>query len=162
MRIVADLSHAEATLATHAIQCELQRRGKTAVIAVADAQGELVALQRLDDTPPPLPSILIAANKAWTAAREGKPTRTWGKLHAIPNTALIWRTSGINEKRYIGWGGRHPRPCCWTGSRCSRVSRLPELEDMELADIGVRAIGERLSSDSGSSESRRPAHNARC
>ena len=47
---------------------ELLRRGKAAVIAVADAHGELIALLRLDGTP--LPSILIATNKAWTAARD--------------------------------------------------------------------------------------------
>ena len=34
-----------------AIRSELLRRGKAAVIAVADAHGELIALLRLDGTP---------------------------------------------------------------------------------------------------------------
>jgi glc operon protein GlcG len=43
---------------------ELVARGKAAVIAVADTHGELVALARMDGAP--LPSILNAADKAWT------------------------------------------------------------------------------------------------
>ena len=67
MQHVATLGHEEAQRAIEAIKAELLRRGKAAVIVVADAHGELIALLRLDGTP--LPSILIATNKAWTAAR---------------------------------------------------------------------------------------------
>ena len=67
MQNQASLGHVEAQRAIEAIKVELLRRGKAAVIAVADAHGELIALLRIDGTP--LPSILIATNKAWTAAR---------------------------------------------------------------------------------------------
>ena len=72
MQHVTTLGHEEAQRAIEAIKAELLRRGKAAVIAVADAHGELIALLRLDGTP--LPSILIATNKAWTAARTRKPS----------------------------------------------------------------------------------------
>ena len=41
---------------------------KAAVIAVADSHGELIAFARMDGAP--ISSIRIAANKAWTAARD--------------------------------------------------------------------------------------------
>ncbi len=62
MRQVDSLGHADAERAIEAVQSELLRRDKTAVVAVADAQGELVGLLRLDGAP--LPSITIATNKA--------------------------------------------------------------------------------------------------
>ena len=65
------LGHAEAQLAIQAIRDEILKRHKAAVIAVADAHGELISLLRLDGAP--LPSIVIATNKAWTAARRRIP-----------------------------------------------------------------------------------------
>jgi len=49
---------------------------KAAVIAVADSHGELIAFARMDGAP--ISSIRIAANKAWTSARERKPTKDIG------------------------------------------------------------------------------------
>jgi len=72
MQHLHSLGHTDAQRAIEAIQQELMRRGKAAVIAVADAHGELIALLRVDGAP--LPSILNASNKAWTAARERKPS----------------------------------------------------------------------------------------
>src|SRR5205807_10293201 len=50
---------------------------KAAVIAVADSHGELMAFARMDGAP--VSSVRIAANKAWTAARERKPTKDIGE-----------------------------------------------------------------------------------
>jgi len=50
---------------------------KAAVIAVADSHGELMAFAPMDGAP--VSSIRIAANKAWTAARERKPTKDIGE-----------------------------------------------------------------------------------
>jgi uncharacterized protein GlcG (DUF336 family) len=47
------LGHAEAPLAIQSIQAELLQRGKTAVIAVADAHGELIGLLHMDGAPLP-------------------------------------------------------------------------------------------------------------
>jgi len=75
------LDHNEAQLIIAAIQMELVKRKKAAVIAISDNQGELIALLRTDWAP--LPSIVIATNKAWTAAREAKPTYEIGRRLVI-------------------------------------------------------------------------------
>ena len=136
MRQVQNLGHAEAQVALQAIQAELERRGKAAVAAVADAQGELIALLRLDGAP--LPSILIAANKAWTAARERRPTRELGQRARDPEYGFDMAYFG--DRRYIGWGGGLPVIVGGAVVGAVAVSGLPELEDIEVAQIGLAAI----------------------
>jgi len=123
MQHLHSLGHADAQRAIEAIQQELVRRGKAAVIAVTDTHGELIALLRLDGAP--LPSILIASNKAWTAARDPKDG---------------FDMAYFGDPRYIGWGGGLP---VWVNGEvvgAVGVSGLPEAEDMELAQIGAAAI----------------------
>jgi glc operon protein GlcG len=130
------LGHSEAQQAIEAIQAELQKRGKAAVIAVADAHGELIGLLRLDGAP--LPSILIATNKAWTAARERKPTRELGQAVRDPETGFDMAYFG--DPRYIGWGGGLPVVVHGAVVGAVAVSGLPEMEDIHAAQIGVNAI----------------------
>jgi glc operon protein GlcG len=130
------LGHNEAQTAIRAIQTELERRGKAAVIAVTDAHGELISLLKLDGTPPA--SIVIASNKAWTAARERKPSREIGQ--AARDTKDGFDLAYFGDKRYIGWGGGLPVIVDGQTVGAVAVSGLPELEDIELAEIGVKAI----------------------
>jgi len=132
----ASLGHAEAQLAIDAIKAELGRRGQAAVIAVADAHGELIALLRLDGAP--LASITIAANKAWTAARERKPSRELGQAARDPETGFDMAYYG--DRRYIGWGGGLPVRLDGQVAGAVAVSGLPEMVDIEVAQIGVAAI----------------------
>ena len=132
----ASLGHIEAQRAIETIETELLRRGKSAVIAVADAHGELIALLRLDGAP--LPSILIATNKAWTAARERKPTRDLGQSARDPQTGFDLAYFG--DSRYIGWGGGVPVVIDGAVVGAVAVSGLPEQEDMEIVRLGVSAI----------------------
>jgi glc operon protein GlcG len=136
MQQVTTLGHAEAQRAIQAIQAELQKRGKAAVIAVADAHGELIGLLRLDGAP--LPAIAIAANKAWTAARERQPTRELGQAARDPATGFDMAYYG--DSRYVGWGGGVPVIIDGAVVGSVAVSGLPEQEDMDLAPIGVAAI----------------------
>ena len=136
MRQITNLGQAEAQQAVAAIQAELERRGKAAVIAVADAQGELIALLRLDGAP--LPSILIASNKAWTAARERKTTREIGQ--SVRDPANGYDIAYFGDRRYIGWGGGIPVRMADEVIGAVAVSGLPEMEDIELAEIGAAAI----------------------
>lgn len=136
MHQITALGHAEAQRAIQAIQAELQKRGKAAVIAVADAHGELISLLRLDGAP--LPSIVIAANKAWTAARERKPTRELGQAARDPVTGFDMAYYG--DSRYLGWGGGVPVIIDGAVVGSVAVSGLPEQEDMDLVSIGVAAI----------------------
>ncbi len=78
------LSHADALRIVDAIRTELEVNGKGAAIAVADIHGELLAFLRTDGCK--LPSINIAINKAFTAAREGKPSREIGDSVARART----------------------------------------------------------------------------
>jgi glc operon protein GlcG len=130
------LGQREAQAAVLAIQEELARLGKAAVIAVADVHGELIALLRLDGAP--LASVQIAANKAWTAARERKPTRQLGQDARHPETGFDMAYFG--DRRYIGWGGGVPVFIDGQVVGAVAVSGLPEQEDMQLVEIGVQAI----------------------
>jgi glc operon protein GlcG len=136
MRHVTTLGHVEAQRAIQAIHTELQKRGKAAVIAVADAHGELIGLLRLDGAP--LPSIVIATNKAWTAARERKPSRDLGQAARDPVNGFDMAYYG--DSRYIGWGGGVPVIVDGIVVGSVAVSGLPEQEDMDLVQIGVAAI----------------------
>ncbi len=136
MHQVTTLGHAEAQRTIQAIQAELQKRGKAAVIAVADAHGELIGLLRLDGAP--LPSIVIATNKAWTAARERMPTRELGQSARDPVNGFDMAYYG--DSRYLGWGGGVPVIIDGALAGSVAVSGLPEQEDMELAQLGVAAI----------------------
>lgn len=130
------LGHVEAQAAIQAIRDEILKRGKAAVIAVADAHGELISLLRIDGAP--MPSIVIATNKAWTAARERKPSRELGQAARDPQAGFDMAYYG--DSRYIGWGGGVPvlREGVVVGAVA--VSGLPEQEDMDLVQFGVEAI----------------------
>ena len=104
MQQIATLGCADAQRAVAAIEAELARLSKPAAIAVADATGELIALLRLDGTP--LACIRNAANKAFTSAREGKPSRAIGKAVRDPVTGFD--IAYYSDRRYIGWGGGMP------------------------------------------------------
>ena len=140
MQSYVSLGHGEAAVATEAIRGELARTGRAAVIAVADSHGELISLVRLDGAP--LASIVIATNKAWTAARERKPTRAIGQAARGAETGFDIAYYG--DPRYVGWGGGVPVVVDGSVVGSVAVSGLPELEDMELAAIGAAAITARV------------------
>jgi len=141
MQTLHSLGHAEAALALDAMRAELERRGRAAVLAVADAHGELIALDRLDGAP--LASIVIASNKAWTAARERRPTVEIGQGARDPDHGFDVAYYG--DKRYIGWGGGLPVSVDGAVVGAVAVSGLAEAEDMEVARLGVEAIHARAS-----------------
>lgn len=136
MNQITTLGHAEAQLAIRAIQAVLEARGHAAVIAVADAHGELIALLRMDGAP--LASINIATNKAWTAARERKPSGEIGRAARDPQTGFDIAYYG--DPRYLGWAGGLPVRVEGKVVGAVAVSGLVEAEDEEAAAVGVRAI----------------------
>ena len=136
MQTLSTLSHTDAQRAIAAIQQELIRRGKAAVIAVTDAHGELIALLRMDGAP--LASINNAANKAWTAARERKSSKELGQAARDPVDGFDM--AYFADPRYIGWGGGLPVRVNGAVVGAVGVSGLPEAEDAELAEIGLTAI----------------------
>jgi glc operon protein GlcG len=130
------IEYAEARLALEAIHSEVLKRGKAAVIAVCDAHGDLIALARIDGAP--LSSITIAMNKAYSAARERKPTKEIG--NAARNADKGFDIGYFGDARFTGWGGGIP---IWKDGRVAgalAVSGLPQAEDIELAEMGAAVI----------------------
>ena len=136
MRSNKSLGSADAQLAIEAIQTEMLRRGKAGVIAVADDHGELIGLLRVDGAP--LSSIVITTNKAWTAARERKPSYELGQASRDPKTAFDIAYYG--DPRYLGWGGGVPVVVAGAVVGSIAVSGLVEEEDMELAEMAAKAV----------------------
>lgn len=135
-----ELGEVEATLAITAIRAELLRRGKTAVIAVGDTHGELIALLRMDGVG--LPSILIACNKVFTSARHR------GESGDIGRSSLQegWDLANFGDRRYIGWGGGAAVHFQGHVLGAVAVSGLSCEEDLELSKIGIAAILKSLES----------------
>src|SRR6476661_6671012 len=136
MIVESTIDYAEARLALDAIHAEVLRRGKAAVIAVCDAHGELIAFARMDGAP--LSSITIAMNKAYSAARERKPSKEIGNAARHPEKGFDIGYFG--DPKFTGWGGGVP---VWKDGHvvgALAVSGLPQAEDMELAEMGAAAI----------------------
>jgi glc operon protein GlcG len=112
---------------------------KAAVVAVADSHGELIALVRMDGAP--LSSVTIAANKAWTAARERKSTREIGEKVKHPEKGHDIAYYG--DPRFFGWGGGIP---VWKDSQvigAVAVSGISQSEDILLATLGVELLAKK-------------------
>jgi len=137
VRTMRTIEYAEAKRAVDVIVEKAQQMNKAAVIAVADCHGELIALARMDGAP--LSSIRVAANKAWTAARERKPTKEIGDKVKHPEKGFDIAYYG--DPKFVGWGGGIP---VWKDGEvvgAVAVSGLPSVEDIALATVGVESIG---------------------
>jgi len=130
------LSHADAMKIIGAIQARLEEEKKGAAIAIADAQGELLAFLRTDGCK--LPSIMIAINKAFTAAREQKESFEVGESSRRQGYPM----TNFGDLRYTAWGGGVPILHQGQVVGAVGVSGLPESEDMELARMGAKVIEE--------------------
>lgn len=136
MTAAAMLNLEDARRALDVILPELKRRALAAVITVADDHGELIALMRMDGAP--FSSIAIATNKAYTAARERKPTIEIGRAARHPETGFDIAYFG--DPRFLGWGGGVPVVVGGAVVGSVAVSGAPEAVDMELAALGAAAI----------------------
>ena len=136
MNHLTSLGITEAQKAIEAIKTEMLKRGKAAVIAVADEHGELIALLRVDGAP--LASIQIAMNKVYTAARERMASGEIGQLSRDPKQGFDIAYYG--DPKILGWGGGLPVVMGGVVVGAVGVSGLAEAEDIELAQMGVDAI----------------------
>jgi glc operon protein GlcG len=125
------LSHSDAMRIISVIQQKLEQDGKGAAVAVADEHGELLAFVRTDGCP--LPSILIAQNKAYTAARERQPSGRVGERSRSEGFPM----TNFGELRYTAWGGGLPIVYGGKVVGAVAVSGLSEAEDVALAQLGV-------------------------
>jgi len=137
VKTVPAIDYTDAKLIVDAIVDRALQLQKTAVIAVTDAHGELIAFARMDGAP--LASIRIAANKAWTAARDRKPTKDIGDKIRDPEKGFDIAFYG--DRRFVGWGGGIP---IWKNGEvigAIGVSGLSSAEDIGLANVGLAIIG---------------------
>lgn len=134
MQTKREIGAAEASMAVDLIASELKRRGKAAVIAVADSHGELIALLRCDGAP--FSCIAIATNKAFTAARERKPSGDLGRSSRKDG----WDFSYLGDPRYVGWDGGIPVVIGGEVVGAVAVSGLSGEEDAELASMAADKI----------------------
>lgn len=128
------LTHDDALAVLNAVREELDRRGAGAAVAVCDDHGELMAFLRTNGCR--LPSITIAMNKAYTAAREQVASKEVGAASRDQGFPM----TNFGELRYVSWGGGVPLTTSGTVVGAIGVSGLPEHEDIELADLGRAAF----------------------
>jgi len=139
LRETKTIDYAEARRIVDAIVAEVSKGARSAVIAVADSHGELIAFARMDGAP--VSSITIAANKAWTAARERKTTQEIGERVRHPEKGFDIAYFG--DPRFVGWGGGVP---VWRDGEvvgAIAVSGLPQEDDIRLATWAASLVGER-------------------
>ena len=139
MKSIPAIDYKDAKLIVDAIIDKALQLGKSAVVAVTDAHGELIAFARMDGAP--LASIRIAANKAWTAARDRRPTKEIGDKVRDPEKGFDIAFYG--DSRFVGWGGGIP---IWKNGEvvgAIGVSGLSSAEDVTLANLGLEIIAAR-------------------
>jgi len=130
-----EVGYVEARQLVAAVADRLEADGRGAAVAVVDAHGELVAFLRTDTCP--LPSIRIAIQKAFTAARERTESRALGDKARAEDFPL----TNFGEIGYVGWGGGVPIVVDGEVIGALGISGLPETDDMELARWAVAGFG---------------------
>jgi glc operon protein GlcG len=136
MRTLQTIDYSEARRAVNLIVEKASQMQKAASVAVADSHGDLLCFARMDGAP--VSSIRIAMNKAWTAARERKPTKDIGEK--VKHTEKGHDISYFGDPNYVGWGGGIP---VWKNSEvvgAVAVSGLSSNEDIALATLGVELL----------------------
>ncbi len=137
MRNVPAIDYSEARKIVDLIVERASNLQKSVVVAVADSHGELIAFARMDGAP--ISSIRVAANKAWTAARERKPTKEIGEKVRHPEKGHDIAYYG--DPRFVGWGGGIPIWKDGVVAGAVAVSGLSSREDIELATLALELIG---------------------
>ena len=136
MKMIPTLDYSEAKRAIDLIMEKALEMQKAVVVAIADCRGELIAFARMDTAP--VASVVIAMNKAWTAARTGKPTQEIGEKVRHPERGHDIAYYG--DPRFVGWGGGLPVFKDGEVAGAVAVSGLSSKEDSGLASLGASLI----------------------
>ena len=126
-----NLSHTEAMDMINAIRAKLEADRKAACVAVTDSHGELIAFLRMDGCH--LPPLNVAINKAFTAARERKPSGEVGKA----SLSAPFPMSNFGDPRYTGWAGGLP---VLVGGQVVGAIGISGLDDKVEAELGAYAV----------------------
>ena len=136
MRTIQTIDYSEARRAVDLIVEQTLQVQKAVSVAVADSHGDVICFARMDGAP--VSSIRIAMNKAWTAARERKPTAEIGEKVKHPEKGHD--ISYYGDPNYVGWGGGVPVRKKGEVVGAIAVSGLSSQEDAALATLGVELI----------------------
>jgi glc operon protein GlcG len=136
MKTIPTIDYSEAKRAVDLIVEKALAMQKAVVVAVADCRGELIALARMDSAP--VTSVVIAMNKALTAARAGKPTAEIGEKVRHPERGHDIAYYG--DPRFVGWGGGVPVMKDGEVAGAVAVSGLSSKEDAGLASMAADLI----------------------
>jgi glc operon protein GlcG len=136
MLTMQTIDYSEAKRAVDLIVEKASQVQKAVVVAVADCRGELIAFARMDNSS--VASVVIAMNKAWTAARAGKPTHEIGEKVRHPEKGHDIAYYG--DPKFVGWGGGVPVTKNGEVVGAVAVSGLSSKEDAELARLGAESI----------------------
>jgi glc operon protein GlcG len=138
MRTIPSIDYSEARRAVDLIVEKARATQQAVVVAVADCRGELIAFARMDTAP--ISSVVIAMNKAWTAARAGKPTHEIGQKVRHPEKGHD--ISYYGDPKFVGWGGGIPVFRDREVAGAVAVSGLSSVEDAALATLGAESISQ--------------------
>ncbi|MCP4303708.1 MAG: heme-binding protein [bacterium] len=135
MPLRPEIGLAQARKIVDAVADAMEASGQGIAVAVVDPHGELVAFLRSDSCP--LASINNAINKAFSSAREQTESASLGDRSRNGNYPLAY----FGDPRYIGWGGGLPIVVDDAVIGGVGVSGLSAAEDIELAQLGLAAMG---------------------
>jgi glc operon protein GlcG len=135
MLTVQQLSHQDAMTIINAIRTRAEAENAALAVAVVDPHGELLAFLRTNGCR--LQSITIAQNKAYTAAREGIPSKEMGQRSREAGFPM----TNFGELRFVTWGGGVPVIVDGVVMGAVGVSGLAEDEDIAYAEQGIAALG---------------------
>lgn len=139
MKTEMTLCDEDASAAIAAVRAELVKRGKTGSVAVTDPHGEVIAVLRVFGAA--LNSMTVATNKAFTAARLRRASVELGR--AVRHAETGYDVAYFGDPRYVGFAGGLPVLKDGVVVGAVGVSGLSQVEDDELAAIGVAAILQR-------------------
>jgi glc operon protein GlcG len=107
---------------------------KAASIAVTDSHGELIAFLKMDGCH--LPPVQIAINKAFTAARERRPSGAVGESSRTQSFPM----TNFGDLRYTGFAGGVPVVVDGQVVGAIGISGLDEKAEAELSSLAVDAV----------------------
>ena len=129
-----NLSHTDAMKIIDTLRAALEKDTKGAAVAIVDTHGELLAFLRTDGCR--LPSINIAINKAFTAARECTESKALGNRSREEGFPM----TNYGELRYVSWGGGVPILYEGRVIGAIGVSGVTAQQDGMIAQAGADAL----------------------
>ena len=134
MYTLEKISSAEAQRMIEAVVKEVTSMNKAVVVAVAGPEGELIGYLRMDGAN--AASSKIAQNKAFTAAVDGKSTKSQGEGMVAKNRPpAFW-----GDLRITGFGGGVPVVQNQRVVGGIGVSGLSEAEDERLCNLAITSV----------------------